>query len=1018
VVDENKQRLEKRTTKFKGVFAMRNLTIKRSVLVVVLGLILAGLSVSFTGVGEGGSSPEISSVEFREWILAYGQAVEGRVGFKDPDGDIVRAEFTVVEAEDFEPFSFDPKVEGQTEGEFTLSLSTRVVQEVTLELVLIDREGNRSDPWRFSFSAREADIVVPRDYGTIQEAIDAAEEGDVIYVKAGTYRENIEIVEKSLELQGAGRGRTHIKAAEENESVIEIYADRSRRPVHVEGVSISGAYGSCDCSGGYYEDYIHNIGCSHGIAIQGTVSAEILNCAVFENRCDGVIAQTWPADPDLPVWGVVVTNCKIYKNGAAGIYGIEESALKVAESAISENSNGGIMLRNEALATISDSSISANGYDGVQLQESAKAVISKSTVTGNADNGIELQDSAKATITGSTISENPYGIRLWSSVEAEISNNSIDGNTYGIYSESSGEVKGEGNIFSGNGAALCGNLPGSLRIPLTEATEDEIVYPDEEYSSLQEAVDALLPGGRLVLQAGEYELDSAVVIDKEMQLESKGGVGTPEERRVTLKNTRRVYVPRSGISTAHYASVVPVFSLVGGAKLGLVGVEITGSTSGLLLGANAYAKSTSSTFSENNTGVKLLGSAQTTITNSSFSGNSTGVRLYGTAQATITGSTFSNNSRGIWIRGSAQAAITDSSFSLSAGYVFSSQLSGIRLENSAQATITDSTFSRTGYAVELQNNSQAIITGSTFSNNSRGIALTSWSEGGYKGLAQAAITDSSFFENTYGIWLTGTAQATITGSTFAKNRECGVRLGGEKERSWGSGKIPSTAQATITNCKFTESSILLLNSTQVKVSNSTFEGRGIALSGPTKAEITESTISGSVNGIFLSEGAYAQISNSTISENEDTGIYIFSARAQITDSTISRNGCTGILVKFGSGLEITGSSISDNGCTGIYLFLEARAEITDSTISGNNGDGVYSRCWCGLDRVTLTASGNRIINNERYGVGLECREEDTGRGCCHVSGKSNSIYGNRKGTVYPSDLRFLTTSAGGELRYP
>ena len=57
-----------------------------------------------------------------------------------------------------------------------------------------------------------ADIVVPNDFDTIQEAIDAADEGDVIKVLPGTYTEQLTI-SKNLTIIGSGPMSTIIEAS-------------------------------------------------------------------------------------------------------------------------------------------------------------------------------------------------------------------------------------------------------------------------------------------------------------------------------------------------------------------------------------------------------------------------------------------------------------------------------------------------------------------------------------------------------------------------------------------------------------------------------------------------------------------------------------------------------------------------------------------------------------------------------------------------------------------------------------
>ena len=71
--------------------------------------------------------------------------------------------------------------------------------------------------------AEPTTIIVPDDYPTIQEAINAANSGDTIFVRAGTYSEHI-TVDKSLILQGEAKENTIIDGGREG-NVVTIVAN-------------------------------------------------------------------------------------------------------------------------------------------------------------------------------------------------------------------------------------------------------------------------------------------------------------------------------------------------------------------------------------------------------------------------------------------------------------------------------------------------------------------------------------------------------------------------------------------------------------------------------------------------------------------------------------------------------------------------------------------------------------------------------------------------------------------------
>jgi nitrous oxidase accessory protein NosD len=442
---------------------------------------------------------------------------------------------------------------------------------------------------------------------SIQAAIDGAHEGAVVCLAEGTWEESIKI-QKSLELHGMGLGRTVIHGSLGGYPTVWIMPIESDQPISavVEGLEISeGAYGELPAGAPLWI-------MPDGISIVGSAEVTIADCTVSNHISGIAVFGEW------------------YSGGAPKV-------------------------------TISATVISKN-HKGIDWWGSER------------EDHVYLQGPSRLTITASTISENDGdGIQLFlpqeeSGQEVRIEGNMIENNAgCGVLSYGGIDISGQGNRMFNNGADLCGNVPASLRIPLAEAVEQEIVYPDalSRYATLQEAVDALLPGGRLVL---DYEYEAGLTIAKPLRIEAR--------------KSRLGILPVLKARRLDSAWTAPVISLIGGARLELSDVEISGGgEESILLGGDAQAEVTNCTITGGWDAIYLLNSASATITDSRISKG--GIELQDSAQGVISRSSQTGGFTGLHVFNQATVAVTDC-------YISHNRLAGIWLEESAHATITNS----------------------------------------------------------------------------------------------------------------------------------------------------------------------------------------------------------------------------------------------------------------------------------------------------------------------------------------
>ncbi len=216
------------------------------------------------------------------------------------------------------------------------------------------------------------------EYETIQEAIDAAENGDTIRVWEGTYYENV-VVNKSISLIGDGIETTTIDGG--SGDVVQITVNW----VNLSGFDIIGNKDWKDA----------------GIRVESN------HTIISNNRCA--------------------------TNNHYGMYLLDSSHCTIENNIISNNLKGVYLIANSDYCTIINNTILSNNGDGIYLQQCSSCTIQNNTCKNNWY-GSNLFSSHENTLGNNTCSSNgDRGIYLSRSTYNTISNNTVSGSSVGIF---------------------------------------------------------------------------------------------------------------------------------------------------------------------------------------------------------------------------------------------------------------------------------------------------------------------------------------------------------------------------------------------------------------------------------------------------------------------------------------------------------------------------------------------------------------------------------------------------------
>jgi parallel beta-helix repeat protein len=314
--------------------------------------------------------------------------------------------------------------------------------------------------------AKAETIIVPDNYPKIQEAINNAEEGDTVFVRNGTYPENV-VVNKTVVLVGESKESTIINDSQAG-SVVTVNASN----VEVSGFTIMNSGAAWE--GNWWDSGILLVNCSDcrilnnsvtsnwcGIWLQGSakntvagnnVSANLMRGIVLVESVNNTVVENSAADNEEGISLLYSFNNSLSSNVLAGNqynFGvIGETPDQFIQNIDTSNMVDGkpvYYLLNKSDIVINPSTYPSVGF--LALINSRNVTVEGLEVENNTE-GLLLANTTDSWIMNNKFANNVYGISLVISTNNMVRENNVTINEHGVELAYSGS-----NIVSGNSIA-------------------------------------------------------------------------------------------------------------------------------------------------------------------------------------------------------------------------------------------------------------------------------------------------------------------------------------------------------------------------------------------------------------------------------------------------------------------------------------------------------------------------------------------------------------------------------------
>jgi len=531
----------------------------------------------------------------------------------------------------------------------------------------------------------QTEVFVPRDYSTLEKAIDATPPGGRISIAAGTFT-GVLVILKPVEIVGAGLEKTVLETTPASSAVVWIGPDVEGvklegltirggrtggaiihgRQVELERVRITYAQRGLNIVGSAQVNLIDCIiaGAGYGVAASDSAQITLQGCIISENRLFGInLEDTAQAQ---------ITDCTISENEWSGIHLEDTAQAQIIDCTISENEVSGINLEDTAQAQITGCTISENRYTGIYISGYAQGWVTQCGFSGNWKDGFFIKDSSSVTISDTRVYGNyGHGIQIEDSPLVTMERNAITANKlWGVAVVQgpaffSGGVIGKGPRFtgqiSGNSNVIPsrfepdGNGLGAISEPWMEFWPDGLISARqpgqgleptgcalwvEPGHSIQNTIDSAPEGAVVCLAPGVWREN--LVIKKSLMLRGSGDETTAIYCVDYDKPVITIAPPKEGTPTSVSISGVTLVGWcddgIAVSRLAQVAVHeciIAGATPGIRLADSSEVSVTRCGLFNNTTGIQLLDQAQANITNCTIADGYYGLHLRDSAQASI-----------------------------------------------------------------------------------------------------------------------------------------------------------------------------------------------------------------------------------------------------------------------------------------------------------------------------------------------------------------------------------------------